>query len=85
MNIPKIVLSIEEKQALNEEICNTQMLKQSEPTDNNISEHIQAATVLTNVMNLKHQFETNGPQKEEAKKQLLVIYQSLLEKGYMLQ
>jgi hypothetical protein len=85
MNIPKIVLSMEERQALNAETYNVKKLKQPEHTDNNKSEHIQAAAVLTNIMNLKHQFETNGPHKEEAKKQLLVIYQSLLEKGYHIQ
>jgi hypothetical protein len=52
--IPKNVLSIEERQALNEEIYNSKKLKKSMYTDNNLSEYIQATAVLTNIMNLKH-------------------------------
>jgi hypothetical protein len=32
-------------------------------------------------MNLKHQFETNGPLKEEAREKLLIIYQALAKQG----
>jgi hypothetical protein len=81
MNIPKNVLSIEERQALIEEICTVKKLELVEPAENTNIEHIRVTAVITNVMNLKHQFETNGPLKEEAREKLLIIYQALAKQG----
>jgi hypothetical protein len=82
MNIPRIVLSIEERQALNEEICNAKNLKHAEHTGSINIDLMRVDAVITNFMILKHQFETNGPHKEEAREKLLIIYKTLAEQGY---